>query len=447
MKKIITISAILLSLAFVFGSCASKRYTKKAAKLEAIGQNAEAAELYYQAVVAKKTNVEAISGLKRTGQITFNEKLGKFNQAYNNQNNKEAVYLYEDAKEYYDKVSGVGVSLNFPSFYKDYYEEVKNSFLEDQYYKGLKLLDEEKFAQAENVFKEIVRLQPNYKDAKDKLITATYEPKYRDGIRMMENDRHRQAYYMFEEIIEGAGAYKDSYALKDESLEKGSMTVIIESIQNNTSSSGIESTMESSLINKIKGFNNPFIVLIDSRSTTNGKNGGSGLSNITVNCEISKFTYSKGNLNKTEKKGYLKKKVKVLNRETEEYEYKTEYSKVVYYEYEMSRTIDMVYSFKIVSTRTGEILSTESKSLRVKDEIHYAKYDGNTKNLVPGYWKEKNKNHPDDRIDDNKTSIKKLNELLEARSVIKDYNTLSTEIINESADYISNEVNDFVNEN
>lgn len=310
MKKIITISAILLSLAFVFGSCASKRYTKKAAKLEAIGQNAEAAELYYQAVVAKKTNVEAISGLKRTGQITFNEKLGKFNQAYNNQNNKEAVYLYEDAKNYYDKVGGVGVNLNFPSFYKEYYEEVKNSFLEDQYYKGLQLLDEEKFAQAENVFKEIVRLQPNYKDAKDKLITATYEPKYRDGILMMEDGRHRQAYYMFDEIIKGAGAYKDSYALKDESLEKGSMTVIIKSIVNNTSSTGIESSLESSLINKIKGFNNPFIVLIDSDSNTRSKNGGSGLSNITINCEISKFTYSKGSLNKTEKEGIFEEKSK-----------------------------------------------------------------------------------------------------------------------------------------
>ncbi|PLX09448.1 MAG: hypothetical protein C0596_02625 [Marinilabiliales bacterium] len=107
----------------------------------------------------------------------------------------------------------------------------------------------------------------------------------------------------------------------------------------------------------------------------------------------------------------------------------------------------MTYSFKLVNTRTGEILETESKTIKVSDEIHYARYDGDTENLVPGYWKDKKTSHPDDHIDDKSSDIKKLNALLEARSTIKDYNTMSTEIINEAADYISNEVNDFVNEN
>ncbi|PLX09449.1 MAG: hypothetical protein C0596_02630 [Marinilabiliales bacterium] len=316
MKRILTISAILLSLALVFGSCASKRYTKKATKLEAIGQNAEAAELYYLAVAKKRTNTEAMAGLKRTGQIMLDKKLSEFNQAYINQQNKEGVYLYEEAKEYYDKVAAVGVELNFPSYYNNYYEEVKNTFLEEQYFKGTKLLDEEKFGQAENVFKEIVRLQPNYKDSKDKLIIATYEPKYRESLDKMDNGMYRQSYYLFEEIIEGAGAYKSSYELKSECLEKGSMTVVMEDVKNTTATAGLESTMESTLINKIKEFDNPFIKLVDSDNNFKSKTAGSSLSSITLICEITKFTYNKGSQSKTEKRGYLKKKVKVLNRET-----------------------------------------------------------------------------------------------------------------------------------
>jgi tetratricopeptide (TPR) repeat protein len=454
MKKILTISAILLSLVLVFGSCASKRYTRKASKLEALGQYSESADLYYQAVIAKRTNIEANAGLKRTGQMTLSKKLSEFNKAYNNQNNKEAVYIYEDARNYYDKLTAVDVGLNFPSFYDEYYQEVKDIFLEDQYYEGSTLLDEEKFAEAEKIFKEIVRLQPNYKDSKDKLITATYEPKYRDALQKMEQDKYRQAYYVFDGIITGAGAYKSSYDLKAECLTKGTITITMDKVKNSTSASGIGTTLESKIITGIQGYNNPFIKLIDSsnqnRSSFTNKTGSAvkqRLTNVTLYCEISRFIYNKGTQNKTEKRGYLRKKVKILNRETQEYEYKTEYSKVIYYEYQMSRTLDMTYMFKLVDNRTGEILSTASKNVQTKDQIHYARYSGDRKNLVPGYWKNSKTSSPDDYINDKTHNLNNLNALLDARSEIKDYNTLSTEAINSASDFISTQVNGFVNEN
>ncbi len=454
MKKTITFLTIMLSLILVLGSCASKRYTKKATKLEALGQYVEAADLYYQAVVIKKTNLEAFAGLKRTAQMTLSKKLSEFNKAYNNQQNKEAVYLYEDAKKYYDKISAVEVELSFPTYYDEYYEEVKNIFLEDQYYEGSTLLDQEKFAQAEKIFNEIVRLQPNYKDSKDKLITATYEPKYRDALQKMEMEKYRQAYYIFDEIIAGADVYKSSYDLKAECLKKGTITITIDKVVNNTTTTGIESNMESKIITKIQAYNNPFIKLIDSnnslRSTNTNNTHASSvgkISDVTLYCEISKFSYNKGRQEKIEQRGYLKKRVKVLNRETEEYEYKTEYDKVIYYEYKMSRSLDMTYMFKLVNNRSGEILATASKNVYTKDEIHYARYEGNKKDLVPGYWKSRKTSHPDDYINDNNSSIRKLNSLLNARSQIKDYNTLSNEAITEASDYISNEINNFVNEN
>jgi len=426
----------------ILGGCASQRYTKKATKLEAMGQYYEAAELYYQAIKIKNTNIEAFAGLKRTGQMSLSKKLSNFNQSYNNQNNKEAVYLYEDARDYYNKISGVGIDLNFPSFYKDYYEEVKNIFLENQYYEGSTLLTEEKFAQAETIFKEIVRLQPNYKDSKDKLITATYEPKYRDAQQKMDIGKYRQAYYAFDGIIKGAGAYKNSYDLKAESLKQGTITIVIEKFKNLSGSSGIDNNLESKVITDIQNFNNPFIKLIYSDTQIRASE-----TNFSLYCEISKFTYNKGELKTTEKKGYLRKKVKVLNRETEEYEYKTEYDKVTYYEYEMSRTLNMNFMFKLIDKRTGEIKVTSSKNITTRDDIHYAKYSGDRKNLVPGHWKYLKTSSSEDYVNDKYADTNRLNSLLDSRSQIKDYNTLSTEAINEAAAIISNEVNNYVNEN
>jgi tetratricopeptide (TPR) repeat protein len=450
MKKIFTISVIILSLAVVFGGCASKRYTKKGQKLEAVGQFSEAADMFYQAVTVKKTNIEAVAGLKRTGQMTLSKKLSLFNQAYNNQNNKEAVYYYQDAKAYYNKLNAVGADLNFPSFYDEYYNEVKDLYLEDKYYEGSNLLDSEKFAEAEKVFREIVKLQENYKDSKDKLTTSVNEPKYRDGLRLMDSDQFRKAYYVFDGIVKNAGVYKSAFDLRKECQEKGTISIAIAPITNKTSTSGLDSDLQSRIINGIQSSGNPFIKLIDF-STVSGTN--SSMTSKPTNAqavlyvEITKFTYNKGNNEETDKRGYLRKTVKVLNRETNEYENKTQYDKVSYKEYKMSRTVDFGYNYKLVNLRSGEIYTSSSKSVLSRDDIHYARYTGDSKNLVPGYWKDLKNDSPEDHINDNKQAIDALNSLLNSRSQIKDYNTLSTEVVTSAASVVSSAVNDFINQN
>ncbi len=449
MKKIFTITAIVLSLALIFGSCASKRYTKKGLKLEALGQYSESADMFYQAVVIKRANLEANAGLKRTAQMTLSKKLSEFNQAYNNQNNKEAVYYYQDARAYYTKITGVGVALNFPTFYDEYYNEVKDIYLEDKYYEATTLLDAEKFSQAETIFREIVKLQENYKDSKDKLITATNEPKYRDGLRQMESEQYRQAYYVFDGIIKAAGAYKSSYDLKQECLTKGTITISIEKTKNFTTATGLESIIESKIISGIQSANNPFIKLIDSQSgkTFQSSTQTAITPNAILYCEITKFVYNKGENQEIEKRGYLRKKVKVLNRETSEYEFKTEYDKVTYSEYKMTRTVDMTVTYKLVNGRTSEIYKTSSKTLQTRDDIYYAKYTGDVNNLVPGYWKDIKTTSTEDYINDNSNSISALTSLLNARSQIKDYNSLSGEATDGVAQEVSKAVIDYVNAN
>jgi tetratricopeptide (TPR) repeat protein len=453
MKKIFTISMIMLSLLIVLGGCATKKYTKKGLKLEAMGQYSEAADMFYQAVTIKNTNLEAMAGLKRCGQMTLSKKLSDFNQAYNNEQNKEAVYYYQDAKAYYNKMNAVGCELNFPSFYEEYYNEAKDTYLEDKYYEASKLLDEERFPESETILREIVKIQPNYKDVKDKLVVAVNEPKYREGLRLMDAGLYRKSYFIFDGIIQAAGAYKSSYDLKSECLSKGTMTISVEPIKNYSSTTGIEGVLQSKIISGIQAANNPFIKLIDSQE--GGKSFQSStinpvktiVPNALLNVEITKFSYNKGQLQEFEKRGYLRKKVKVLNRETGEYETKTEYDKVIYKEYKMSRTVDMTVTYKLVNGKTGEIYKTSSKTIQTRDDINYARYTGDATNLVPGYWKDIKTASPEDYITDRPEAIRELNNMLNARSQIKDYNTLSGEANDGTASEISNAVIDFVNQN
>jgi len=457
MKRKITILAVLLSLVVVLGSCASKRYTKKGLKYEALGQYSDAADMFYQALSIKRTNIEAMAGLKRTGQMTLSKKLSEFNKAYNDQKNKEAVYYYQDAKDYYNKIASVGVELNFPSFYDEYYDEVKNVYVEDKYYEGIKFLDDEKFADAEKAFREVVKFQSNYKDAEDKLVISINEPKYRNGLKLMDQQQFRKAYYVFDEIIRNASNYKNSHELKAECLEKGTIVVQISKIQNVSTDAQIASTLEAKIIENILEANNPFIKLVDAgNKTATGKgfynqtistNTQNRPPDVILNVEISKFVYNKGDLKETEKRGYLKKQVKVTNRETGEEEVKIKYDKVTYKEFFMNRSVDLNFSYKLINGKTNVILKTASRNYIAKDEVNYARYQGDTKNLVPGYWKWLFISSSEDYISDNPKSIKALQNLLNARSQIKDYKTLAEEVVNKTAAEISEAVIDYVVKN
>jgi hypothetical protein len=124
----------------------------------------EAANSYYVALQKKRTNVDAQIGMKKTGQLVLNTMLGEFARAKNFGSKKEAVYSFHAARDYRDKIRGVGVELQLADFYLTDYEHAKNAYLLELYDQGTSLLEEQKFSDAEVKFNEIRRLDPNYKD-------------------------------------------------------------------------------------------------------------------------------------------------------------------------------------------------------------------------------------------------------------------------------------------
>ena len=448
MKKIL----LLLSVILLVAGCASKRYTKKAGKFEEAGLYEDAAEYYYQAVKKKDSNVDAKLGLRKNGQLTLDKKLSDFTYAYKRADYKKAVYNYIDAEKYYNKVKSVNVNLNFPEYHKEYYEEAKGDYLNKKYADGIDKLNREDFTAALSVFEEMKGIDANYKDVKDLYITAKYEPMYRDANQYLETGIYRKAYYTFETIIKGAGTYKQSVALKDEAQEKGTITVLVTNISySNYRYSKSAGTITNDIKGKLSKLNNPFLKIIDPSTLDvniyeNGQMNmqAANLAGIkaVLSGKITRITLSNGKLVKNNKKGYLKEVTKTKNEAGEEIK-KVKYIKTNYTEYKQENNASFELNFKMVSTEDNSIMVSDIISKYKSDKIHYAVFSGNKSKLISGYWKYKDRNSEKDVKKDNKTDIKKLQNLLKANKNIKSAQTLLNQIVNNSTKEITNKVNKY----
>jgi len=151
MKYLVRILCILI----LTTGCASKRYTRKASKFEDAGLYKDAAACYYEAVKRKDSNVDAKLGLHKTGQMTLDEKLGKFLDYYKQSNYNGAVYSFLDAEVYYEKIKAVGVDLSFHEAYRIYFQEAKSDYLGKRYMEANELLNRDDFSGALIIYSEL----------------------------------------------------------------------------------------------------------------------------------------------------------------------------------------------------------------------------------------------------------------------------------------------------
>ncbi|HSA05421.1 MAG TPA: hypothetical protein P5145_07515, partial [Tenuifilaceae bacterium] len=111
MKRLL-LFLIVSTLFFGFEGCASKKYAKRGDKYEQAGMWESAAEAYMRSLASKRDNIDALVGLKRTGQKTIDEKTLKMMKAYETDGLKETVYGYLDIVNFKNRASAVGVELS-----------------------------------------------------------------------------------------------------------------------------------------------------------------------------------------------------------------------------------------------------------------------------------------------------------------------------------------------
>nr|WP_321453003.1 hypothetical protein [uncultured Carboxylicivirga sp.] len=456
---------ILLIVLAVFSSCKSKHLVNKASKFDDAGLYVDAANLYYQSLKANNNNIDAKLGLQRTGQLVYEDKLKTFKSQYNNGNTKDAVYAYLAASKYYNMLSGIGVKLIDQEEQATYFEEVKDKYLSELYQKARQALSLEEFNQSENTFSEILKIDSNYKDAKSQWIIAKYEPIFRRGNTLYNTQLFRSAYADFDIINKGTKGYKNSIELQQSALENARLTIAILPLQYQSRSyklSTIKIIQE--LTNGVQNIKSPFYQLIDSKMIHTIKNwdqikdadiplqlakkwGHQFEAKSILQTNLTRLTKQQGKLSKVEKRGYLKKTIEVTNSTTNQKESKVVYEKVRYYEFKQNNTYLMELNYSLSRVDRDELCVSNSFSFNTTDAIHYAQFEGDYKQLVPGYWKSISTDSDADKIYDDSNAINKLHKLFKNEKEIKSIYDLEKEALKKCATQVCDDIVKYQPEN
>jgi len=441
MNRIVPIAFVFL--VTFFASChSSKHFYKVAAKQEAGGLVNEAAESYYTSLQRKRTNVDAQIGMKRTGQLVLNNLLNDFSKYKNFGDQKSAVYAYRQANSYKERIQSVGVSLLVSDIYERDYKESKSTYLKGLYDEGNLLLQEKKFAEAEQKFNEIKQIDPNYKDTGNLGDIAYLEPLYQQGKLAMTMEHYREAFDAFEKVIAKKSSYKDASILRKECIEKGRFTIALVDFKNTSGTPGMETKVAAYTLKALTSSNDPFLHVVDRDNLQNIINEQhlqmTGIIDentaVTVGELIGAkailtgtvlgYSEKKGTLRSKQREGYTTYQERVLNRTDGKYYMQTLYKPCTFMEYYNSNSCTVSFQFKLTNIKTGEIIATEIIEKTLNDEVIYGRFDGDVNALWPAGQGGPNMNQND---------RKALMAMMNARQEIKS----SAEISNALFDQIS----------
>jgi tetratricopeptide (TPR) repeat protein len=377
-----------------------KYYTKLGTKQEASGLTTEAANSYYTALMRKRSYIDAQIGMKRTGQTVLNQKMAEFGRKKTMGTAKEGVYAYLEADDYRKKISNAGVNLEVSQMYLDDCDAAKAQYVSELYEKGTMHLEREEYRDAEVTFKELTKFDPNFKDAKDLGDVAYLEPLYKDGKAMLEAGRYRSAYESLNKVLAKKSNYKNSLDLKNQSLEKGTITVALLPFSNGTRTQNAEVNMSAYTLSALTNIKDPFLRVVDREHMMailqEQKLQLSGVVDDATAVEVGKIVGAQVILTGTvlkydEKRGTVNRETRTAYQSYSEKQVSngqevvvTKYKPVDYSSYYGKSYCSMDAQVKLISLKTGELLRTNMITKKLEDEVYYAKSDYDRNSLFPG---------------------------------------------------------------
>ena len=448
---------LLATLIVLLGGCASKKYAKRGDKYEQAGLWELAAQSYMRSLSSKRDNIDAIVGLKRTGQKVIDDRCFKIYKAYENDQLKEVVYEYLDLTDFKGKASGLGVELTISDMATEYFNDTKPKYIENVYAESQQLMDAEKYGQAETMLKEIQKIEPNYGNVQEMLKVSKCEPIYRKGKENLGGGFYRKAYADFDQIINNYGGYKDSKELKEEALQKGLITIKVDDFRYSTGNSAVSVRLQGLVVSNLNALNNPFIKVVDAENSKEIIN--EQMRNATVGSDIQigkilgskailtatvvEFSKDAGKLKKTEKRGYLKDVKTTKNSATGKDEKIVSYKKVIYHTYSIRNTATVSLKFQLSSIESGVVMVSDVVRESYDDDANYATFDGDTDKLVPGSWQSISSDSDKDYVSDTPLEVSTLRKLLKAKKEVSSVDELVEKAINEIAAKTAQKINKY----
>ncbi|NND76562.1 MAG: hypothetical protein HKN39_00065 [Flavobacteriales bacterium] len=443
---------LLMSLSITLVACTtSKSLYKKGAKLEEAGLLEEASEMYMKSLAKKNTNVNSQIALKKAGQRALNEKLDSFNKLHMLADHDDAVFEYEVAQLFHERVGNYGIKLELPSHYKDRYEISLNHHLEELYKEGVAFYENKNYAEASRKFNKISGYDQNYKDIANYQILTFAEPLYNSGKAAFDREDWRKAYGFFDQIYQKNPDFKDVAELWKTSLDNGMFPVAITRFTGAASTRDESEKIYSHIIEDINAIDNPFIKIVDrdnmDQVIEEQTLGLSGVIDESTAANVGKILGAKGLISgkildhKVRQEGLKKKvvaayemyEVTVTNPDTGKEEKETRFKKTRYTEFYNKNEVVLEAQYKCISLETGEIIFSDIFEKTNMHEVHYAVFAGKAQNLVPAKG---------DGPTDSKADYDALQALLAANKELAKPEAIATTLYEEIGNSVAHKIED-----
>lgn len=398
--NILFFSALAFTVSFSMTSCnGAKSYVKKAKKMEEAGMIDQAANHFFTALRKKPDNLDALTGMKRTGQIVLSKHLADFDEAVLKNERESAIASFQKAEQYEKKIASVGVTLNFPQAKRDQFVAVKNAHVEEIYVEANDHLQGLRYDDALKLFERIEELVPGFKDAKALGDYSYCKPKYDLGNSAFDEGHFRTAYESFNNVVNRDANFEDASSRRQEALDAGRYTVALMKFENGSSRRNVHTKLSSYVEQNLMNSTDPFLTVVDRESLElilqeqqlelSGLTTGSELeigsllgAKAILKGTVVDCNYNQTSMHHQNKSGYERYRVEAVNSEGKKY-YETKYRQVWYAEYSQSSSVTVTFNLKLISMETGSVLKSQTVSATNSDNIRFINYSGNKQMLYP----------------------------------------------------------------
>lgn len=401
MNVLLRFIVLLLPVVLISGCSASKALSKRGYELEQAGLYREAVDFYYMSLQRDPRNVDARIGLNKTGKEVLNEELDEFFKANAAGDHKQAVYAYLDAKQFKEKLN-VFINLSIPSYHNELYEESLTRYLTDRYLEAEELMYEERYTDADAIYREIVKLDPDFKDAAQLLELTTAEPMYQKGVEAFEAGRFQESYLLMKRILDDKGNFRDAIDYKKRAKERATQTVAVTEVKGSgRDEQRFADLLQGKLVTRLVNTKNPFLQIVDRRNTdrileeqrlnmtiSSGRStrvqAGELLgADLLVAGELVRLNLDEGKINRYRSPAEQTIQVSRVNPRTRETYTSTSTQRVNFDEFYGEKIYSVDVRVQIVNSQTGEVVWSDVVSSEVKDVVHYARFKGDYRTLRP----------------------------------------------------------------
>lgn len=426
---------LLSGLAFLLVSCnGPKGITKRATELQMAGMDRQAADLYYMALRKKPGYIDAMVGLKLSGQGVLDAELGEFQRFAMSGERANAISTFDNMTRYVAKIASVKVDLLIPPSTSKTHANLVDDHLIELDEQAHTQMAEEDFASAETTLKEILQLDPTFGDAAALLIVAKAEPKYRAGKLAYEAALYRTATSNLNEVIRLDKEYKDARELLAVALEEGRFNVAVTSFESNANQKDIALEMRSGIQNALLNTTDPFIGVVDRTLREDiiaeQELSLSGISDETVDVggiagakailtgAVLQFSSETSRPISTTRNAFRKYFKEVLDDEGKTKKVAA-FAPARYTLHNQRRTVQLKFEIKLVSTETGAVLMSQVEQVQVEDAIEFAVSQVQAGSLYPA--------RSNGAVDRN--GQRRMNQLLRAPRELRPASSMRTQLV------------------